>query len=551
MNERLRRYRLLLGIGGIMFPLWGPLMAAALPAADQFYAGRFAVTFVTAAAILATYVSEFSRRHLESLFFFVVLFATGILLWMVQANNLDASFILAFQLLAFAVTICFETYRYMLLYLGLVTACVFFVGGDAPQVPKAIFTASTATFGLIALVNFYDRMKLVANLRRANDMHVKVAAEDRILRQTLMEREAYARALIDAIPGAVSWVDRDLKYVGVNQTQALGVNLTPEQFVGRDVGSVQAGTGEVAQMYRDTFASKEQVLTREVTLNVGPKPVTLFLSCSKYDEGKMAVLVAIDITSHKKDEETIRVQQAQLVQSSKLSMLGEMSGGVAHEINNPLAVIVGYAQRMEFLAKSGGIESTEVLRFADRILSMANRIAKIVQGLRMFAREASNDPFEHVSTHKIVQDTLELCAQRFSHHGLDLRIGASLESVSLDCRQVQISQVLLNLLNNAFDAVRHLPERWISVDASQRGDTVEIRVEDSGSGIEPAIASKMLQPFFTTKPIGQGTGLGLSISKGIIEAHGGRLYYDAVARNTSFVIELPRRQPAHGSRSAA
>jgi C4-dicarboxylate-specific signal transduction histidine kinase len=116
------------------------------------------------------------------------------------------------------------------------------------------------------------------------------------------------------------------------------------------------------------------------------------------------------------------------------------------------------------------------------------------------------------------------------------------EGLHLECNSVQISQILMNLLGNAMDSVQSRPDSWVRLDAVADEEQVVIRVTDSGARLTPEVAERVMQPFFTTKPVGQGTGLGLPISLGIAEAHGGRLYLDPSSENVSFVLELPRRQ---------
>jgi C4-dicarboxylate-specific signal transduction histidine kinase len=115
----------------------------------------------------------------------------------------------------------------------------------------------------------------------------------------------------------------------------------------------------------------------------------------------------------------------------------------------------------------------------------------------------------------------------------------AVEDGQVNCRPTQLSQVLLNLLSNAFDAVSALSEKWVRLTVTQEEQKLIIKVIDSGNGIPSDIAEKIMQPFFTTKVIGKGTGLGLSISRGIIESHEGALFYDPSEKNTTFVIELP------------
>ena len=129
---------------------------------------------------------------------------------------------------------------------------------------------------------------------------------------------------------------------------------------------------------------------------------------------------------------------------------------------------------------------------------------------------------------------------------IELAIDPIPEGLQAQCRSAQVAQVLLNLLSNAYDAVESQVKRWVRISVAARGDEVEIAVTDSGRGIPPKIAPRIMEPFFTTKEIGRGTGLGLSLSKGIAEAHGGRLELDSHSPETRFVLTLRRGdQPAH------
>lgn len=236
----------------------------------------------------------------------------------------------------------------------------------------------------------------------------------------------------------------------------------------------------------------------------------------------------------------LKEQQQMLTHSSKMSALGEMAGGVAHEINNPLSVIIMRTEQLEECLKEGEAPAELILDSIHTIRKTALRIAKIVSGLRVFARDGRNLPTEKVKVSSIVEDTTSFCLERFKSHGVRFELEPSaLLDQYLHCRAVELSQVLLNLLNNAFDAIGNLPEKWIRVSTEQRGGFLAIIVTDSGKGIPPAIRAKITQPFFTTKEVGKGTGLGLSISKGIIESHGGSLTLDADCPNTRFVILLP------------
>lgn len=230
--------------------------------------------------------------------------------------------------------------------------------------------------------------------------------------------------------------------------------------------------------------------------------------------------------------------QSQLIESSKMAALGEMAGGVAHEINNPLAIIESNSRLLEKLIDTGNLSG--LLARVQTIRKTVTRIEKIVNSLQSFSRDGSDDPFVLSSVKDIINDSLSLCLERFTQAGVKLEFENPKTDINVRCRAHQISQVLLNLLNNAFDAISTLPEKWIHIAVEDRRDLVSIRVTDCGNGIPEPILSKIFQPFFTTKEIGKGTGIGLSISKGIIEAHNGSLIVNRDSKNTQFEIILKR-----------
>lgn len=234
-------------------------------------------------------------------------------------------------------------------------------------------------------------------------------------------------------------------------------------------------------------------------------------------------------------------QQKLLAHSAKMSALGEMAGGIAHEINSPLAIITVHANQLERLQGRGALTPEIINREAALIARTAKRIGDIIKGLRAFAREGAGDPFETKPVAELLEDALVLCQTRFRTHDVDLQIEPPPANLTLYCRAVQISQVVLNLLANAYDAALPLPQRWVKLTAADKGDWIELSVTDSGKGIPVDIQPKIMQPFFTTKELGRGTGLGLSISKGIAEAHGGTLTLDTTSPNTRFVMKLPKQ----------
>ncbi len=234
--------------------------------------------------------------------------------------------------------------------------------------------------------------------------------------------------------------------------------------------------------------------------------------------------------------------QTKLVSSSKMSALGEMAGGIAHEINTPLGVITLRASQVKRILSKEPINYETIKNYVDIIESVAQQIAKIVQGLRSFSRSGDQDKFALTSLRSIFDNTFILCAEKLKQREVTLIEELNDNNLSLECRSVQISQVLLNLINNACDALMNQNEKWIKISVKENNSKIKISVINSGPKIPKDIQDKLMQPFFTTKDVGEGTGLGLSISKGIIDSHGGILYLNSESKYTEFIFDLPKNR---------
>ncbi len=237
-----------------------------------------------------------------------------------------------------------------------------------------------------------------------------------------------------------------------------------------------------------------------------------------------------------------RENELKLIQASKMSTLGEMSSGIAHEINNPLAIISGKIYKTKMLLSEQDFDVKEIITNLENIEKTNQRIVKIIQGLRSFSRDDSADPFESRTIRSLVEETLTFCTSRFNGKNIKIEWENISPEIQIECRPSQIQQVLLNLLNNSYDAILNQSDKWIRIKACNEGTLVSLEIIDSGPGISPHVREKIFEPFFTTKPTGQGTGLGMSISHGIIKAHKGDLMIDERSNNTCFKLTLPKYQ---------
>jgi PAS domain S-box-containing protein len=238
-------------------------------------------------------------------------------------------------------------------------------------------------------------------------------------------------------------------------------------------------------------------------------------------------------------EKELREKQSQLVQAAKLASLGELASGIAHELNNPLNNISLFLGNALDRIQAGRLEPREFIASLERALQQTERAATIIRHLRTFARTA---PTEHepVCLNEVVLSALSLVQEQLRLRDIKVELNLSPDEPAVMGSRIQLEQVFLNLVANARDALASSEHKLIRISSIVQGEMVEVRVQDSGTGIPAEIQPHIFDPFFTTKPVGEGTGLGLSISYGIIEDHHGRVAVESAdLGGSTFVIQLP------------
>ncbi|WP_437660050.1 chemotaxis protein CheB [Sorangium sp. So ce1182] len=259
------------------------------------------------------------------------------------------------------------------------------------------------------------------------------------------------------------------------------------------------------------------------------------------EEASYLILLFFDVTERVKTQRLILSQQEELSRFSKLASLGEVAAGISHEINTPLNVITTKTDLLKRLAERGQLEKERLARVATDIDGMVENITNVISGLKSITRMESEKLRPH-NVQELIREAVRVSGFRLQQASVHLSFDLPREELVIDCYPVQIVQILINLINNAVDAISALRERWIRVEARSSDGKVQVRVIDSGKGIDPALAEKIMTPFFTTKKEEHGTGLGLSLSRNIAQHHRGDLRLAMEEKNTCFELELPQKQ---------
>jgi two-component system NtrC family sensor kinase len=368
--------------------------------------------------------------------------------------------------------------------------------------------------------------ELIGTVATLRDITEPKRAQD-----TLSRSEARYRNLVESASDAIVTLDANGRFTTVNHAAEIISGYRREELVGQ----------WFAPMLSDDELPKALAHFQKALAGETGLFETMFYR--KDGEGRT---ISVTYSTPQRDEEVLclirdvtdqKMLQEQLIQSEKMSAIGQLVSGVAHELNNPLAGISAFAQLLLAEKRFPPDQRTA----AETIYSEARRASRIVQNLLTFARQhkAEKGP---AAMNQVLDDTLELRGYELRVRGIDVRreYDEALPDTMGDPHQLQ--QVFLNLITNAEQAMERAEGRHhrLTVRTRRAGDAIRIEVEDTGGGVPANLLERIFNPFFTTKPTGHGTGLGLSISLGIVREHEGRIWAEnAPQGGARFVVELP------------
>jgi PAS domain S-box-containing protein len=366
-----------------------------------------------------------------------------------------------------------------------------------------------------------------------------------------LPKEALLDLVLNHVPSMifVKSYKNNLCFSLFNQAGYDLLGVTPEQIIGKNdydfFPKEQADfftqkDREVFEQKRILKIDREEINTPHGIRSLRTQKVPTYDQDGNPD---LLIGISIDITEEMKAKEDLDIERLKTIQSARMASLGELAAGVAHEINNPLAVLAGH---LDVLEK----HRSDPDKIAEKISTMkksVQRMIKIISGLKKFSRTHNMSEPKEVVLPTITQEALTMTEGKSIRHSTPISTHIHSDT-KVFCQEIELEQVLINLINNAIDAVSNLPERWVEINLVDDPTQVVLQIRDSGKGIPTEIRDKIFQPFFTTKPVGEGTGLGLSIVKGILDQMGATIRVNPDDSNTCFEIKFKNLQ---SSRHAA
>lgn len=362
------------------------------------------------------------------------------------------------------------------------------------------------------------------------------------LKDELANREIELTTLLDSLNALVGHWDKNLINLQSNRLYAEYFGKSPFEIKGKHIVEVLGPKiFELNKPYIDkVLAGETQIFERDIPTENGIKnTIASYIPEISNGEVKGFFVIVTDITPLKNLEKEQRSAEAKLLSTVRLSWLGEMASGIAHEINNPLAIILLSFSVLRKKIHHKDLSHEDFLSSLEELEDSLLRISRIVKGMALFSRDGSTDKVEEIKVSEVLLNVENLCAEKFKTNFINFEI-KKFDDFTFTAKKVQIIQSLVNLIYNSYDAVQEQKDKWIRLEIIKKDEKIMFILSDSGPRISSSVVDKMMLPFFTTKPPGKGTGLGLSVTKSIALEHGGDLKYIDINPNTTFSYEIKR-----------
>lgn len=361
------------------------------------------------------------------------------------------------------------------------------------------------------------------------------------------DRAAFLDTLMDAAVDAIVIIDRRGAILRFNRSAERMFGYTEAEVLGRNVNVLMP---EPAHSRHDEYLARYLETGKAAIIGIGRVelglrrngesfPMRLSVGESRQGDEVHFVGIIHDLSAEFATEEKMRRLEQQLVHADRLVTLGELTAGIAHEINQPLTAIAAYADAGRQLAHKSAPGDDALQKVCARIAEQSRRAAAVISRLRKMVRSGGGTKSRH-DINEIIRAMLPLFDHEVKNTGIRIAFEPVTDLPGVYVDDIQIQQVLANLIKNSLDALLEagLPDGRVEIRIARRGDALAIVVEDNGPGVPPSDESRLFEPFHTSKA--KGVGLGLSIAKSIAVAHGGSLIHVRPGeRGARFVLTLP------------
>lgn len=366
-------------------------------------------------------------------------------------------------------------------------------------------------------------------------------------RERLIDREARLNAILDTAVDGIITIDERGIIESVNSATERIFGYAADELIGRNVSMLMPSTDRGRHdryigRYLETGEARIIGIGREVEgLRKGGSRFPLELAISEVAVGEKRLFTGIlrDISDRRSAEEDARKRREEFSHAARLSTIGELTSGIAHEVNQPLTAIVTFAEACLRMLRAPGPDIDMLENALEQIIQQGQRAGHITRQLRRLARRGEQERVT-IDVNRLLNETLGLVTNEMQTHGIHLSLDLDAALPTPRCNRIQVEQVVLNLVRNAMDALEAGPEdgRALTIRTRPQGDRdILLEVEDSGGGFGDTSLERVFETFFTTKP--EGLGMGLSISRSIIEDHGGRLWASEGTSGAIFHVTLP------------